>query len=129
MVATIHENPDYLFEEFKAGAAGYVLKDATQEEVIIAVLQGIGGESPLNPTLVNQAAKQLGGEQNIRSAQEEAHPPKDLKRAQSPYNVLLRGLRGEKSRSWDCWLRGTLTVRSRKSWCLAVEPSRSTYSA
>jgi len=29
-----------LFEEFKAGAAGYVLKDATQEEVIIAVLQG-----------------------------------------------------------------------------------------
>ena len=97
-----------MFEEFKAGAAGYVLKDATQEEVIIAVLQGIGGESPLNPTLVNQAAKQLGGEQNIRSAQEEAHPPKDLKSAQSPYNVLLRGLRGEKSRSWDCWPKGTL---------------------
>ena len=41
-----------------------MLKDDTQEEVIIAVLQGIGGESPLNPTLVNQAAKQPGGEQN-----------------------------------------------------------------
>jgi hypothetical protein len=41
-----------------------VLKDATQEEVIIAVLQVIGGESPLNPTLVNQPAKQPGGEQN-----------------------------------------------------------------
>ena len=64
IVATIYENPDYLFEEFKAGAAGYVLKDATQEEVIIAVLQGIGGESPLNSALVNQPAKQLGGEQN-----------------------------------------------------------------
>jgi hypothetical protein len=69
IVVTIHENPDYLFEVLKAGAAGYVLKDATQEE---------------------------------------AHPPKDLERAQSPYNVLLRGLRGEKSRSWDCWLRGKL---------------------
>jgi DNA-binding NarL/FixJ family response regulator len=31
MVATIHENPDYLFEVLKVGAAGYVLKDATQE--------------------------------------------------------------------------------------------------
>jgi hypothetical protein len=41
-----------------------VLKDATQEEVIIAVLQVIGSESPLNPALVNQPAKQPGGEQN-----------------------------------------------------------------
>jgi DNA-binding NarL/FixJ family response regulator len=64
VVETIHENPDYLFEALKAGAAGYVLKDATQEEVIIAVLQVIGGESPLNPALVNQPAKQPGGEQN-----------------------------------------------------------------
>ena len=53
-----------MFEEFKAGAAGYVLKDATQEEVISAVLQVIGGESPLNSALVNQPAKQPGGEQN-----------------------------------------------------------------
>ena len=96
-----------MFEEFKAGAAGYVLKDATQEEVIIAVLQVIGGESPLNPALVNQPAKQPGGEQN-KERPRVGHPPKDLKRAQSPYNVLLRGLRGEKSRSWDCWLKGTL---------------------
>ena len=63
-VETIHENPDYLFEVLKAGAAGYVLKDATQEEVIIAVRQVIGGESPLNSALVNQPAKQPGGEQN-----------------------------------------------------------------
>ena len=64
IVATIDENPDCLFEVHKAGAAGYVLKDATQEEVISAVRQVIGGESPLNPALVNQPAKQPGGEQN-----------------------------------------------------------------
>ena len=64
IVATIDENPDCLFEALKAGAAGYVLKDATQEEVINAVLQVIGGESPLNSALVNQPAKQRGGEQN-----------------------------------------------------------------
>ena len=64
IVATIDENPDCLFEALKAGAAGYVLTDATQEEVISAVLQVIGGESPLNSALLNQPAKQPGGEQN-----------------------------------------------------------------
>jgi DNA-binding NarL/FixJ family response regulator len=64
IVATIDENPDCLFEVLEAGAAGYVLKDATQEEVISAVRQVIGGESPLNPALVNLLAKQPGGEQN-----------------------------------------------------------------
>jgi DNA-binding NarL/FixJ family response regulator len=64
IVVTIDENPDCLFEALKAGAAGYVLKDATQEEVINAVLQVIGADSPLNRALVNQPAKQPGGEQN-----------------------------------------------------------------
>jgi len=64
IVATIDENPKCLFEVLKAGAAGYVLKDAIQEEVISAVRQVIGGESPLNSALVNQPAKQPGGEQN-----------------------------------------------------------------
>ena len=41
-----------------------MLKDATQEEVITAVRQVIGGESPLNSALLNQPAKQPGGEQN-----------------------------------------------------------------
>jgi two-component system, NarL family, response regulator DegU len=64
IVVTIDENPDCLFEALRAGAAGYVLKDATQEEVINAVRQVIGGESPLNSALLNQPAKQPGGEQN-----------------------------------------------------------------
>src|SRR3712207_8449036 len=37
VILTMHENPDYLFEALKAGAAGYVLKDAPQEEVVEAV--------------------------------------------------------------------------------------------
>jgi DNA-binding NarL/FixJ family response regulator len=68
IVVTIDENPDCLFEALKAGAAGYVLKDATQEEVINAVQQVIGGESPLNSALLNQPAKQPGGEQNKERA-------------------------------------------------------------
>src|SRR3712207_4481833 len=37
LMVTMHDNPDYLLEALKAGAAGYVLKDAPQEEVLEAV--------------------------------------------------------------------------------------------
>ena len=39
IIVTMHENPDYLFEALKAGAAGYLLKDASQREVVTAIRQ------------------------------------------------------------------------------------------
>ena len=51
LMVTMHEDPDYLFEALRAGAAGYVLKDATQEEVISAVLGVLAGDSSLDPDL------------------------------------------------------------------------------
>jgi DNA-binding response OmpR family regulator len=48
MMVTIHENPDYLFEAVKAGAAGYVLKDASGERLLSAVRRTLEGESPLD---------------------------------------------------------------------------------
>src|SRR5215211_2079448 len=52
MMVTMHENPDYLFEAVKAGAAGYVLKDASGERILGAVrrsLEGSGGPSRETP--------------------------------------------------------------------------------
>jgi len=46
IIVTMHENPDYLFEALKAGSAGYVLKDATQREVVTAVRQVLRGSVP-----------------------------------------------------------------------------------
>jgi two-component system response regulator DegU len=51
MMVTMHENPDYLFEAVKAGAAGYVLKDASGERLSGAVRRTLEGESPLNQEL------------------------------------------------------------------------------
>ena len=51
MMVTMHENPDYLFEAVKAGAAGYVLKDASGERLLSAVRRTLEGESPLNQEL------------------------------------------------------------------------------
>src|SRR5215218_6583430 len=51
VMVTMHENPDYLFEAVKAGAAGYVLKDASGERLLGAVRRTLEGESPLDEEL------------------------------------------------------------------------------
>jgi DNA-binding NarL/FixJ family response regulator len=62
LMVTMHENPDYLLEALKAGASGYVLKDAPQHEVIGAVQQVRSGESPLDPKLAARLLRRLATE-------------------------------------------------------------------
>jgi two-component system response regulator DegU len=66
LILTMHENPDYLLEALRAGAAGYVLKDASHEEVVTAVRQALGGESPLDPELAARLLRRLAAEENGR---------------------------------------------------------------
>ncbi len=62
MMVTMHENPDYLFEAVKAGAAGYVLKDASGERLLNAVRRTLEGESPLNQELAMRLLTRLARE-------------------------------------------------------------------
>jgi DNA-binding NarL/FixJ family response regulator len=62
MMVTMHENPDYLFEAVKAGAAGYVLKDASGERLLSAVRRTLDGESPLNQELAMRLLVRLARE-------------------------------------------------------------------
>jgi DNA-binding NarL/FixJ family response regulator len=68
LMVTMHENPDYLLEALKAGAAGYVLKDAPQEEVVEAVRRVRGGESPLEPELAARLLRRLAAEGGPRGS-------------------------------------------------------------
>jgi DNA-binding NarL/FixJ family response regulator len=72
MMVTMHENPDYLLEALKAGAAGYVLKDAPRREVISAVRRVREGESSLDPELAARLLRRLatesGGRRGAHSA-------------------------------------------------------------
>jgi DNA-binding NarL/FixJ family response regulator len=62
IIVTMYENPDYLYQALKAGAAGYVLKDATQQQVVTAVRQVLAGEVLLNPSLATQLLRRLAEE-------------------------------------------------------------------
>lgn len=62
LVMTMHENPDYLLEALRAGAAGYILKDAAQDDVMSAIRGVLSGESPLAPELAARLLRRLATE-------------------------------------------------------------------
>src|SRR5947209_4837214 len=69
IIVTMHENPDYLFEALKAGATGYILKDATQRELVAAVRQVLRGESLLNADIAVQLLRRLANDVRGKPAQ------------------------------------------------------------
>jgi two-component system, NarL family, response regulator LiaR len=75
MMVTMHENPDYLFEAIKAGAAGYVLKDASGERLLGAVRRTLEGESPLNQELAMRLLVRLARERSGSGEEESEGGP------------------------------------------------------
>lgn len=52
LMVTTHRSPDYLLEAVRAGAAGYVLKESSAQELLGAVRRVLGGEPTLDHGLV-----------------------------------------------------------------------------
>ncbi len=67
VMVTMHESPDYLLEAIKAGAAGYILKDAAGERLVEAVRRTLEGEAPLSEGLAMQLLVRMVNE-NEQSA-------------------------------------------------------------
>ncbi|PLS77206.1 MAG: DNA-binding response regulator [Chloroflexi bacterium] len=59
VIVTLQDNPDYLVEALRAGAAGYVLKDASRHELLSAARRVLRGESILDGELAGRALKRL----------------------------------------------------------------------
>lgn len=88
ILVTIHETPEYLLEALKAGAAGYVLKDITQRELLTAVRRVLQGESILNKEQVIRALQHL----ESQSACQPELPPEQLSpREREVLQLLTQG--------------------------------------
>ncbi len=74
VMVTMHESPDYLLEAIKAGAAGYILKDAEGERLVGAVRRTLNGESPLDEGLAMRLLRSLVREEE-RSSRPAQGPP------------------------------------------------------
>jgi DNA-binding NarL/FixJ family response regulator len=72
VMVTMHENPDYLLEAVRAGAAGYVLKDASGERLLGAVRRTLEGESPLDQELAMRLLMRLAEGEGASAAGEDS---------------------------------------------------------
>jgi DNA-binding NarL/FixJ family response regulator len=77
IIVTIYENPDYLLQALKAGAAGYVLKDATQPQLVTAIRQLLRHEFLLNPQLMADLLNRLAAEVPRHAALPERLTPRE----------------------------------------------------
>ncbi len=60
IMVTLYDDPDYLMRAVCSGAAGYVLKDSTREELIRAVRITVEGGAVIAPSLLPQLLRKVG---------------------------------------------------------------------
>lgn len=61
IILTMFAEPEYLFYTLRGGASGYVLKNSSSEELLVAVHAVVGGGSYIHPKMAALLTKQLSG--------------------------------------------------------------------
>ncbi len=68
LVLTIHNMEEYILESLRAGANGYVLKDADQEELLLAIKTVLEGKSFLSPSVSKKVIEgYLEGKKSVKT--------------------------------------------------------------
>ena len=88
ILITVYEKSEYLIEALKAGAAGFVLKDITQPELITSIRRVLRRESLLNSDVVVRLLGHLDGE---TSSREELLPKQLSEREYEVLRLLAQG--------------------------------------
>ena len=59
LIVTLYEDQEYILRAIKAGAAGYILKDASKQEILTTVRKVLDGESVLDPAMTMRVLRRL----------------------------------------------------------------------
>ncbi len=65
VILTVFEDDDKIFRAICAGAAGYLLKTASVDDIVAAIRSAAAGGSPINPTIARRVLEMFS----------KAHPP------------------------------------------------------
>jgi DNA-binding NarL/FixJ family response regulator len=69
LVLTLHRADEYIHESLKAGADGYILKDASHDELRVAIRSVLNGKTYLSPDISNKVVSvYLGGGKSTGSS-------------------------------------------------------------
>jgi len=68
IVLTVHKSEEYILATFKAGADGYVLKDATHQELLMAIKSVLKGKNYISPEISEKVLEgYLEGRKRLKS--------------------------------------------------------------
>jgi two-component system response regulator NreC len=59
LILTMHDDPQYLRQTLKSGAAGYMLKKAADTELLIAIRAVLRGEVYVHPSMIREIVEDL----------------------------------------------------------------------
>jgi two-component system response regulator NreC len=69
IVLTVHKTDEYILATLQAGADGYVLKDATQSELVMAIRNVLAGKRYLSPGISDRVIEgYLEGKETIKTS-------------------------------------------------------------
>lgn len=88
MMYTVHDADDRVFEALKAGAAGYLLKNSSAQQIVQGVRELAMGGAPMSTGVARRVVS------HFRKAQERTQPAPSLlsRREQEVLELLARGL-------------------------------------
>ena len=68
LVLTVHKAEEYILATFRAGADGYILKDSTHSELVMAVRKVLGGKHYISPEISEKVIEgYLEGKKTLKS--------------------------------------------------------------
>lgn len=88
LIVTTHEDPDYLLQALKVGAAGYLLKDVTRHELLVTIRRVLRGESVLSGEMAARALQRLSDE---RARRNEPSPERLTPREREVLALIVEG--------------------------------------
>jgi len=66
LVLTTYDDDEWLFDAIRSGAEGYLLKDATPEELVEAIIGTVEGKSYVDPNITGKLLDQISHESHAR---------------------------------------------------------------
>jgi DNA-binding NarL/FixJ family response regulator len=96
VLLTMHEEDEYIFEGLSAGASGYLLKDASHDELMSTLRQVQSGQAQIAPSVTRKLVKEFA---SMRQAKPElpaaplpvSRPPELSPREYEVLSLLVRG--------------------------------------
>src|SRR5690606_16075389 len=73
LILTMHDDEQYLFQAIKAGASGYILKNAPHEELLGAIQAVSAGEAYLYPSATKKLMSQFINQRNVKAEDDEIY--------------------------------------------------------